>query len=90
MRWPGAAVYCNWLSAQERRWPLCYNTTTWDCDFNTSGFRLPTEAEWEYQAAVARERAGRRADGMTPSSEVAIASDATFRAGLQFGSEPRL
>ncbi len=47
IRWPGAAVYCNWLSAQQRR-PLCYDTRTWDCDFNKSGFRLPTEAEWEY------------------------------------------
>jgi len=47
IRWPGAAAYCNWLSAKEGK-PLCYNTTTWDCDSNKSGFRLPTEAEWEY------------------------------------------
>lgn len=49
VRWHGAAAYCNWLS-ERHGFPKCYNTANWDCDFNKSGFRLPTEVEWEYAA----------------------------------------
>ncbi|MCX6551369.1 MAG: SUMF1/EgtB/PvdO family nonheme iron enzyme, partial [Acidobacteria bacterium] len=47
--WFGAAAYSNWLSTQSGL-QTCYNTTTWACDFTKNGYRLPTEAEWEYAA----------------------------------------
>jgi formylglycine-generating enzyme required for sulfatase activity len=45
--WYGGLVYCNWLSEQEGLTP-CYDTSDWSCDFGADGYRLPTEAEWEY------------------------------------------
>jgi formylglycine-generating enzyme required for sulfatase activity len=45
--WPQAARFCNARSRFEGLQP-CYNEDTGECDFMVSGYRLPTEAEWEY------------------------------------------
>ena len=47
--WYGAASYCNWQSSEEG-YESCYDLSTWECDFSKNGYRLPTEAEWEYAA----------------------------------------
>lgn len=47
VRWTQAAKYCNARSRKEGLTP-CYDEMTWQCDFAASGYRLPTEAEWEY------------------------------------------
>jgi len=47
INWTDAALYCNERSLAEGLEP-CYDEETWQCNFSANGYRLPTEAEWEY------------------------------------------
>lgn len=47
VRWSDAIKFCNARSQAEGLEP-CYDLATLECLFEADGYRLPTEAEWEY------------------------------------------
>lgn len=47
INWTDAALFCNERSLAEGLEP-CYDEQTWQCNFSANGYRLPTEAQWEY------------------------------------------
>jgi len=47
LRWFDAVRFCNKRSESAGLQP-CYDLKTFKCNFDANGYRLPTEAEWEY------------------------------------------
>ena len=45
--WKGASAFCNWLTSKNGTLSKCYDTS-WNYLPNANGYRLPSEAEFEY------------------------------------------
>lgn len=70
--WYEAVKLCNWLSENEGLDP-CYSGVGRNtiCDFDANGYRMPTEAEWEFAARGGVRSRGHMFAGSDDPDEVA-------------------
>jgi formylglycine-generating enzyme required for sulfatase activity len=80
--WYHAALYCNMRSLKEGLKP-CYDAKTLACDFAADGYRLPTEAEWEYAC-----RAGTSTRFSCGDDAVKLKGAAWFKANADQATHP--
>ncbi|MDD4818207.1 MAG: SUMF1/EgtB/PvdO family nonheme iron enzyme [Victivallaceae bacterium] len=76
-RWIDAAAYCNLRSKEEGLTPV-YDLENDTADFSASGYRLPTEAEWEFAC-----RAGNSGRFYFGADEKSLADYGWFRSNSE-------
>ncbi len=88
IRWKDAAEYCNARSRLEGL-AGAYDPKTWQCDFAAAGYRLPTEAEWEYACRAGTETEFFFGDNPSPLGGYAwYKENCTRRPGSVGGKQP--